>query len=501
MASWVASGAPADAEPSRISFVSYGPLIIAAVTFLLFDNAHRLLDPDTYLHLAAGQWMLAHGSIPDSDPFSQTMRGAPWVSHEWLAEILIALAYRAGGWAGVVVLSVAAFAAAAAFLARYLLRHLQPIHVVALITLAELTCLPHLVARPHVLAMPLMVLWTGGMLDAAADGKPPNWLLLPVMTLWANLHGGFTLGLCIAALLAVEAAMTASTREEAFGRLRGWATFLVLAVASTLISPHPIAGLQFAANLFKLDYSLSIVDEWRSPDFHELQPIEVWLMLALAVILSKGLRLPPVRLVLLLGLIHLGLKYARSAELVGLLAPLVVAGPLAMQLRPTAAKSRIDHLFERFLRPASPPAIAGGLAALAVLTVVVAASAPPRPAPAITPDNAVAAARAAGLDGPVLNAYGFGGYLIFAGIAPYIDGRVDLYGDAYLREVIDATMGQRPGALSELLDRRAIEWTLLQPEMPAVFEFDHMPGWRRVYADDHAVVHARVGSKVARQAP
>ena len=113
----------------------------------------------------------------------------------------------------------------------------------------------------------------------------------------------------------------------------------------------------------------------------------------------------------------------------------------------------------------------------------------------------MAAAHAAGLNGPVFNAYGFGGYLIFAGIAPSIDGRVDLYGDAYLQEVVDATMGQRPGTLSELLDRRAIQWTLLQPEMPAVAELDRLLGWRRIYADDHAVVHARIGPETTPQHP
>jgi hypothetical protein len=321
------------------------------------------------------------------------------------------------------------------------------------------------------------------------------------MMLWANMHGGFTLGLGIAGLLAVEAAMTAANRSEAITRLRGWATFLFLAVASTLVSPHPIAGLEFAANLLKLDYSLSIVDEWRSPDFHDFQPIEVWLLLALAVILSKGLRLPPVRLLLLLGLLHLALKYARSGELVGLLAPLIVAAPLAPQLLSTAPPGALDRLFARLTRPASLRAIAGGLAGTALWALVVAEHAPPHPGPAITPDKAVAAAHAAGLNGPVFNAYGFGGYLIFTGIAPYIDGRVDLYGDAYVEQVVDVTLGQRPGGLSELLDRRGIQWTLLQPEMPAVGELDRLPGWRRVYADDHAVVHARIDPAAALQRP
>ena len=33
---------------------------------------------------------------------------------------------------------------------------------------------------------------------------------------------------------------------------------------------------------------------------------------------------------------------------------------------------------------------------------------------------------------PVLNNYDFGGYLIFFGVKVFVDGRTDMYGDAFL---------------------------------------------------------------------
>src|SRR5579883_2257403 len=45
-------------------------------------------DGDTWWHLAAGDWIIAHHAIPRVDPFSFTMAGAPWTAHEWLAELL-----------------------------------------------------------------------------------------------------------------------------------------------------------------------------------------------------------------------------------------------------------------------------------------------------------------------------------------------------------------------------------------------------------------------------
>ncbi|MGN5478967.1 hypothetical protein ACTMU2_24310 [Cupriavidus basilensis] len=57
------------------------------------------------------------------------------------------------------------------------------------------------------------------------------------------------------------------------------------------------------------------------------------------------------------------------------------------------------------------------------------------------PREAVRAALAAGASGPVFNSYNFGGYLIFSGIAPIIDGRADLYGDDFVRRYVEAYSG------------------------------------------------------------
>jgi hypothetical protein len=108
----------------------------------------------------------------------------------------------------------------------------------------------------------------------------------------------------------------------------------------------------------------------------------------------------------------------------------------------------------------------------------------------ITPTAALAAAARLGLNGPVFNSEGFGGYLIFSGIPTFIDGRVELYGNAFLARYLEAENGN-DSALAPLLERYGITWTLLSPHQGAVHRLDGLPGWHRVYADAHAVVHAR----------
>jgi hypothetical protein len=104
--------------------------------------------------------------------------------------------------------------------------------------------------------------------------------------------------------------------------------------------------------------------------------------------------------------------------------------------------------------------------------------------------SALAAAARTRLDGPVFNAEGFGGYLTFRGIPSFIDGRAELYGNAFLDQYLAAEGGSEQ-ALAALLDAYGITWTLLAPQQGAVARVDALPGWRRVYADAIAVVHVR----------
>jgi hypothetical protein len=100
------------------------------------------------------------------------------------------------------------------------------------------------------------------------------------------------------------------------------------------------------------------------------------------------------------------------------------------------------------------------------------------------------------LQGPVFNSYAFGGFLIFRGIAPFIDGRAEVYGDDFLSHFSAAIAGNER-VLGGILERYAITWTLLSPSDGATRALDRMPGWRRVYADDWAVIHVRAAASAS----
>jgi len=151
--------------------------------------------------------------------------------------------------------------------------------------------------------------------------------------------------------------------------------------------------------------------------------------------------------------------------------------------------TKADRLMAALARPGDWRGIVVGAIVLVVSTITLPGG-NPQPADASFPAAAVAEVRSKHLTGPVFNSYQFGGYLIFSGIEPFVDGRAELYGDAFVKRYIDA-VELANDQLTELLNDYGIMWTIFVPETPAVTLMDHLPGWQRLYTDSAAVVHIR----------
>ncbi|HZP21282.1 MAG TPA: hypothetical protein VFB16_13875 [Bauldia sp.] len=460
------------------------PWLVAAgfyvVTLLVGEKL--LTDPDSYWHLVVGNWIVGHRAFPVTDPFSFTFNGQPWIAKEWLSQVLYAGAHGLLGWTGMAGLAAAAVAVAFGLLTRFLLDHIRPLPVLVFVAAAFMLTAPHLVARPHALALPVMVAWAGLLVRANDRGRTPSLWLLPLMTLWANLHGGFTLGLLLTGAIGLDAIVKAPPEARAATALR-WVGFGAAALAAACITPYGPESILVTFRILGLGPALSIIAEWQPADFGRPGGLELVLLLGFGALLWRGLVLSPVRILTLLGLLHLALSAERNGEILGLVAPLLLAAPLAAQYRALAGAGNPGDGRGR---------TAGALiAAAAIVAATATLGSGLAPDPRITPAGAVAALKAAS-PGPVLNDYDFGGYLVYSGVPPFIDGRTELYGGNFVISHHRAvTLSDLPGLL-DLLDRYRIGATLLRPQTPAVAYLDRSPGWRRLYADDTAVVHVRV---------
>ena len=325
------------------------PLLIGLAVFALAAFSPAVLnDGDTWSHVATGQWILAHGAIPRVDPFSYTFAGQPWTAHEWLAEVVMALAFRAAGWGGVALLTGAAAGAAIAIAARRAARDLSGPALLVLAALSALLLAPSLLARPHILALPLVALWGVALLEARDAGRAPPLAFAALMALWANLHGGFAFGLALIAPFALEALLAAPAAEK-IATARDWSLFAAASLAAAMLTPFGVEGLIFPIRLLGLAH-LGEIGEWRPENFAHPGPMELALLALIAFALVRPTTLPWLRAALVVGLIHMGLQHGRHQTLLAILAPMLLApairgglGGGMVAAAPPVATPRLSH--------------------------------------------------------------------------------------------------------------------------------------------------------------
>ncbi len=167
-----------------------------------------------------------------------------------------------------------------------------------------------------------------------------------------------------------------------------------------------------------------------------------------------------------------------------LLGPMLLAEPLAATLKPKARMQPATN--RRMLRMAA----AGGLLFLLMVSVRLAVSMP-LAEDKFTPIAAIAHVPEAILRQPVFNDYNLGAYLIFRGVRPFIDGRAELYGDAFIANYARIVIDQDRGARQATFAKYGIVWTVFTPGNPFNAILDELPGWRILYRDKFAVVRVR----------
>jgi hypothetical protein len=299
-------------------------------------------------------------------------------------------------------------------------------------------------------------------------------------------------GLALAGFLALEAVLASGDRRAA---IRRWAPFVAAAAVAVLLTPNGIEAVLQPIRLVNMPVLQANFVEWQPPDFRHPQLVEFWILLALFVGLASGAKVPVLRAVLTVGILHMAIQHVRHADLLGLVVPLAVAGSLGPHLASLVKSDHPSFLTRGATRLAPPAKPAGLVLAIAFggLAAAVSIGAPiNREDSGTTPASALAAARAQHVSGPVFNDEGFGGYLVFQHVPTFIDGRMEMYGDDFLDRYLAAEAGKDP-QLKEVLDQYHIAWTLLTPGSGAVKALDHMAGWHRAYEDKTAVVHVKDG--------
>jgi hypothetical protein len=231
----------------RLSSVRATPLGLCRLTlwsFLALLISTTLADADLWGHLRFGLDILEAKALHTSDPYSFTSDRL-WINHEWLSELLMALAYRALGPAGLGLLKLSAIAVVFAVLwsvardaqARPLARDLF-VGLALFVTYSRTQ-----VVRPQLFSVALFFFLLHLLRQVDKGHIRALFFVPPCFALWANFHGAWIVGL--AALGTWILGDTWMKRD--YRRASLLAVVGALSVVATLANPYGVGLWQFVA--------------------------------------------------------------------------------------------------------------------------------------------------------------------------------------------------------------------------------------------------------------
>jgi tetratricopeptide (TPR) repeat protein len=310
---------------------------LAALAALLLFVAGRCLVPmdetDLFFNLRLGDLILAHHAIPRTNLLSFTWPDARDVNLAWLFQIVLALAYRAGGIAGTVLLKTAFVLATWTLLFRVALRRgAHPAAAAAALALAAWAAEPRFVERPHLctfLGLAYLLL----ALERAESGQPRAlFSLVPLGLVWANANSCFFLAPAVLALYALGAARD---RLPADGRRAALVAALLLPLI--FATPSGAGALGYIANHWRMPW-LRPLQEYRPASWPLDGP---YFFVAAGVLLAAALPSRQLRQALpALALALLGARRIRFVAELGILGGPIVAGLLTALGRRAGARAR-----------------------------------------------------------------------------------------------------------------------------------------------------------------
>jgi hypothetical protein len=431
------------------------PMLIGLVVGVIGFVFGRVVDPDTFWHVRAGEWIVQHRQLPTTDLFLKDHAQTPWVLHEWLFQVLLVPFHRMDGLEGLRWLNalgaLALFAAVQAWAKRKM--GALPAAFAALVVV--LPTVGFWVARPQMASCVIYVMFLMALLHFYDRGSWRSLALIPVLVaLWVNLHGAYMLALAMM-VLAVAAAVvdwmvvprvTMTRHSRSIRPLLG---VLVLSVLAAGLNPYGYPHLLYPLDTMQLA-AVPKISEWAAPSWKDLGSVSGLAAFLVFVVFQSYRRRPSPALdwFVVLPLFLMSLKSNRHVVYLILTVGIVLLH--RWDERPAWITGRVGSKHGRGAGQLSPPkpeasatvkSIAHAALAVAVLAFVPGLASKSMQAQVDfcqtgCGTSAIDFIKEKGLQGPILNEYSHGGYITYA-LWPtqkaFIDGRPDMYRDDFTR--------------------------------------------------------------------
>jgi hypothetical protein len=475
-------------------------LVLALFLALFAMSARATVDPDLWWHLATGRTIVETRSIPRHDVFSYTVPDHEWVTHEWLAQVAMYGLYRIGGLPALLLATCVIVVISFALV--YVQCEGRPHVAVFAVLLGALASAVTWGPRPQMLTMGLAATCTLLLNCYRAGRRWALWLYPALTALWVNLHSGFPVGLVLLGLvLASEGAAHLLDRQEPETltphQMGDLALALGASVLAALLNPNGLRILTYPFETLGSGAMQRYIQEWASPDFHrpEYWPLALLFLGGAASLALSARRRSLTDVGLLYAFALAALHAARHIPLYAVVATPIVTRYLVKRPPPAPSEWRPSPI--RMSAQGGRPWL---ILLNWTLVLLLALGAGARVAWVLRdnrdvdaehyPVAALAYLEANGLSGRrMFNSYNWGGYLLWRGYPVFIDGRADVYGDAFMDEYVLAY--QLRGDWRRPLERYGVELVLIESGASLEALLNESAQWTRVYRDELAVVFVR----------
>lgn len=238
-------------------------LLIFKINSFLLNSA---LNRDSFWLLETGNYILNTFSIPETDLFSWTISSKKWIVYQWFFELLIAFITKIFGLS----LLIKIYA-----LLVFLIYFILPIKVQSK-TPFLLNCLicsfclyaacANLAIRPLMITS-LFLLLQYILIKYYIHKKISIWFLIILYILWANMHTGVFLGLFSLVIYALSAVF-----QKKYILAKTIFQYICICFFASLINPYFYKIYTYLFNLSLQTYFNIIIDELKSPNFHDISP-------------------------------------------------------------------------------------------------------------------------------------------------------------------------------------------------------------------------------------
>jgi hypothetical protein len=477
-------------------------IFICVFLIAVFKGGNELLgDADTGYHIRTGEYILRNHTVPTHDIFSFITPPLPWFAHEWLSEVIMAWVHQLGGLTAIVIFFSLAIALCYALLFKFV--ESLPCNLLAgllIVALATTSSWLHWLARPHIFSLVLTVLWYRILDEYQNTSRNRLWLLPPLVLLWANLHGGFFLGLLLLAIylagnLASFLFASGQDVDQAKRKLRKLAIFALACVAVCLINPRGYEVLLYPFKIASNKFVTANVVEYFSPNFHDPLPYKYLLLAAIGVlVLSRSVS--AIEWMLFLLLTYMSLYSVRFIPLFAIVVtPILARGSQSIIDRLSDPLRKFFGVRDENLRVNND--IATGylwpiMSMAAVFALAVSGKVHFEFDPAIKPVAAVEFLKKQQINGKSFNDDEFGDYLIYAAWPQYkvfFDGRSDMYGE-FWGEQYTAVTRLKPN-WEEVIEKNNFSWVFFGAKTPLSLLLLEKKSWRLIYADKVANIFVK----------